>query len=90
MPARAAIVRAEAETGLVADDPVRFGADRMLDAVLAALDAGRERMLTDHRKAALVVVPLLLAASLVANDRRLDRACPSSPLRSRSSCSSRS
>ena len=36
--ARAAIARAEAETGLVADDPVRFGADRILDAVLASLE----------------------------------------------------
>jgi len=36
--ARATIARAEAETGLTADDPVRFGADRMLDAVLASLD----------------------------------------------------
>jgi uncharacterized NAD-dependent epimerase/dehydratase family protein len=36
--ARAAIARAEVETGLVADDPVRFGADRLLDAVLASLD----------------------------------------------------
>ena len=36
--ARAAIARAEAETGLTADDPVRFGADRILDAVLASLD----------------------------------------------------
>jgi uncharacterized NAD-dependent epimerase/dehydratase family protein len=35
--ARAAIAAAEAETGLPADDPVRFGADRVLDAVLAAL-----------------------------------------------------
>ncbi len=35
--ARAAIARAEVETGLVADDPVRFGAGRLLDAVLAAL-----------------------------------------------------
>lgn len=34
--ARAAIADAEAETGLVADDPVRFGAERLLDAVLAA------------------------------------------------------
>ena len=34
--ARAAIAEAEAETGLVADDPVRFGAGRLLDAVLAA------------------------------------------------------
>jgi uncharacterized NAD-dependent epimerase/dehydratase family protein len=35
--ARAAIAAAEAETGLPADDPVRFGADRVLDAVLSAL-----------------------------------------------------
>jgi uncharacterized NAD-dependent epimerase/dehydratase family protein len=35
--AREAIVAAEAETGLIADDPVRFGADRLLGAVLAAL-----------------------------------------------------
>jgi uncharacterized NAD-dependent epimerase/dehydratase family protein len=34
--AREAIVAAEAETGLPADDPVRFGADRLLGAVLAA------------------------------------------------------
>jgi D-glutamate N-acetyltransferase len=34
--ARAAIAEAENETGLVADDPVRFGAGRLLDAVLAA------------------------------------------------------
>jgi len=34
--ARQAIADAEAETGLVADDPVRFGAGRLLDAVLAA------------------------------------------------------
>jgi uncharacterized NAD-dependent epimerase/dehydratase family protein len=33
--ARAAIAAAEAETGLVADDPVRFGAARLLQAVLA-------------------------------------------------------
>ena len=33
--ARAAIAAAEAETGLVADDPVRFGAERLLEAVLA-------------------------------------------------------
>ncbi|HEY6780731.1 MAG TPA: DUF1611 domain-containing protein [Thermoleophilaceae bacterium] len=35
--ARAAIEAAESETGLVADDLVRFGADRVLDAILAAL-----------------------------------------------------
>ena len=34
--ARTAVEAAEAETGLPADDPVRFGADRLLDAVLAA------------------------------------------------------
>jgi uncharacterized NAD-dependent epimerase/dehydratase family protein len=33
--ARAAIAQAEADTGLVADDPVRFGAARLLDAILA-------------------------------------------------------
>ena len=36
--ARAAIARAEAETGLPADDPVRFGPEKLLDAVLAALE----------------------------------------------------
>jgi uncharacterized NAD-dependent epimerase/dehydratase family protein len=34
--ARHAIAAAEAETGLTADDPVRFGAARLVDAVLAA------------------------------------------------------
>jgi uncharacterized NAD-dependent epimerase/dehydratase family protein len=34
--ARAAITAAEAETGLPADDPVRFGAAKLVDAVLAA------------------------------------------------------
>jgi uncharacterized NAD-dependent epimerase/dehydratase family protein len=34
--ARAAVVAAEEETGLTADDPVRFGAARLVDAVLAA------------------------------------------------------
>lgn len=34
--ARDAVAAAASETGLVADDPVRFGADRLLDAVLAA------------------------------------------------------
>jgi uncharacterized NAD-dependent epimerase/dehydratase family protein len=38
--ARTAIAAAEAETGLPADDPVRFGTDRLLDAVLAALPSG--------------------------------------------------
>ena len=32
--ARAAIAAAEAETGLPADDPVRFGAARLVDAVI--------------------------------------------------------
>jgi uncharacterized NAD-dependent epimerase/dehydratase family protein len=35
--ARAAVISARAETGLVADDPVRFGPERLLDAVLLAL-----------------------------------------------------
>ena len=35
--ARAAVAEAEEATGLPADDVVRFGADRVLDAVLAAL-----------------------------------------------------
>ena len=35
--ARAAVADAERETGLVADDPVRFGAGRLVDAVLARL-----------------------------------------------------
>jgi uncharacterized NAD-dependent epimerase/dehydratase family protein len=34
--ARAAIAETERETGLVADDPVRFGAGRILDAVLSS------------------------------------------------------
>ena len=38
--ARAAISDAAAETGLIADDPVRFGADRLLDAVLEHLPSG--------------------------------------------------
>lgn len=37
--ARAAITRTEDECGLPGDDVVRFGADRVLDAVLAALEA---------------------------------------------------
>jgi D-glutamate N-acetyltransferase len=35
--ARTAVAEAEAETGLPADDPVRFGAGRLLDAVLEGL-----------------------------------------------------
>jgi len=35
--ARAAIAGAEAETGLTTDDPVRFGAGRLVDAVIAHL-----------------------------------------------------
>lgn len=35
--ARAALAEAERETGLTADDPVRFGPGRLLDAVLASL-----------------------------------------------------
>jgi uncharacterized NAD-dependent epimerase/dehydratase family protein len=34
--ARAAIAQTERETGLIADDPVRFGAGRILDAVLSS------------------------------------------------------
>jgi uncharacterized NAD-dependent epimerase/dehydratase family protein len=37
--ARDAIEAAEAETGLVADDPVRFGAGRLVDAVLSRAPA---------------------------------------------------
>ena len=37
--ARAAIEEAADETGLPADDPVRFGPERLLDAVLAGLDS---------------------------------------------------
>jgi uncharacterized NAD-dependent epimerase/dehydratase family protein len=45
--ARSALAAAEAETGLVAGDPVRFGAERLLDAVLAAVghvDFAREKV----------------------------------------------
>jgi uncharacterized NAD-dependent epimerase/dehydratase family protein len=41
--ARAAIAEAERETGLVSDDIVRFGPDRVLDAVLRALDSQAKR-----------------------------------------------
>ena len=36
--ARRAVAEAEQETGLPADDPVRFGAGKLVDAVLARLD----------------------------------------------------
>jgi len=39
--ARDALAAAAAETGLAADDPVRFGPERLLDAVLAALEERR-------------------------------------------------
>ena len=39
--ARAALAKAEAETGLPADDPVRFGAAKLVDAVLAAAPPDR-------------------------------------------------
>jgi D-glutamate N-acetyltransferase len=39
--ARAAIAKAEAETGLPADDPVRFGAGMLVDTVLAAAPQDR-------------------------------------------------
>jgi uncharacterized NAD-dependent epimerase/dehydratase family protein len=41
--AREAVAAAEAETGVPSDDPVRFGPDRLLDAVLAALPSGITR-----------------------------------------------
>ncbi len=41
--AQRAIADSEAETGLVADDPVRFGAARILDAVLAQLGSPEGR-----------------------------------------------
>jgi uncharacterized NAD-dependent epimerase/dehydratase family protein len=41
--ARAAVAEAEAETGLPADDPVRFGAGRLLDAVLESLKVAPAR-----------------------------------------------
>jgi uncharacterized NAD-dependent epimerase/dehydratase family protein len=41
--ARVAVADAERQTGLVADDVVRFGSDRVLDAVLGALYTGAKR-----------------------------------------------
>ena len=40
--ARAAVAAAEAETGLPADDPVRFGAGRLLEAVVKAAPVAAE------------------------------------------------
>jgi D-glutamate N-acetyltransferase len=37
--ARNAVGEAERETGIPADDPVRFGAGKLVDAVLARLDS---------------------------------------------------
>jgi uncharacterized NAD-dependent epimerase/dehydratase family protein len=42
--ARAAVAAAQDETGLVADDVVRFGAGRVLDAVLQALPVSADRV----------------------------------------------
>ncbi len=41
--AREAVAAAEAETGLVADDPVRFGSARIVDAILGTLQDGSRR-----------------------------------------------
>jgi uncharacterized NAD-dependent epimerase/dehydratase family protein len=41
--ARQAIAEAEEETGLPADDPVRFGAGKLLDAVLKGVDSATPR-----------------------------------------------
>lgn len=40
--ARVAIAESAAETGVLTDDPVRFGPDRLLDAVLGALGLGEK------------------------------------------------
>jgi uncharacterized NAD-dependent epimerase/dehydratase family protein len=42
--AHEAIATAEEETGLPADDPVRFGAGKLLDAVLLQAPTGRRRI----------------------------------------------
>jgi uncharacterized NAD-dependent epimerase/dehydratase family protein len=46
--ARAAIASASEETGLPADDPVRYGAARLLDSVLATFEAQASRVSADH------------------------------------------
>ena len=46
--ARAAIAAVVEETGLPADDPVRFGAGPLLDAVLAAFEAQASDVTADH------------------------------------------
>jgi uncharacterized NAD-dependent epimerase/dehydratase family protein len=46
--ARAAIDAAAEQTGLPADDPVRFGAGPLLDAILASLDAQVPGQAADH------------------------------------------
>ena len=46
--ARAAIAEAADETGLPAEDPVRFGAGPLLDAVLRALDTQAQPVPADH------------------------------------------
>ena len=68
--ARAAIARAEAETGL--RPTIRSASAPTASSTLSshALESERAHR---HRKAALVIVPLLLAAWLVARRRRLDR-----------------
>ena len=46
--ARAAIAAASEETGLPADDPVRFGAGPLLDAVLQMVEAQASAQVADH------------------------------------------
>ena len=46
--ARAAIAAVAEETGLPADDPVRFGAGPLLDAVLAAFEAQASAVTADQ------------------------------------------
>jgi uncharacterized NAD-dependent epimerase/dehydratase family protein len=46
--ARAAIARAEEETGLPADDPLRYGAAKLLESVLASFGAQASAVPADH------------------------------------------